>query len=47
MEAFQAMPYDNACRRIGLDNVCAIYEKEVLEKAPFPDVEFAEDLACA
>ena len=47
MELFQAMPYDNAYRRIGLDNVCAIYRKEILEKNPFPDVEFAEDLAWA
>ena len=27
--------------------MCAIYRKEVLEKTPFPDVEFAEDLAWA
>jgi glycosyltransferase involved in cell wall biosynthesis len=47
MEMFQKMPYDNAYRLIGLDNVCAIYRKEVLEKTPFPDVEFAEDLAWA
>jgi glycosyltransferase involved in cell wall biosynthesis len=47
IEAFQKMPYDNAYRRIALDNVCAIYRKEVLEKTPFPDVEFAEDLAWA
>ena len=45
MEAFQQISYDDAYKRIGLDNVRAIYEKEVLEKAPFPDVEFAEDLA--
>jgi len=47
MESFQKMPYDDAYRRIGLDNVCAVYRKEVLEKTPFPDVEFAEDLAWA
>jgi glycosyltransferase involved in cell wall biosynthesis len=47
LESFQTMPYDEAYRRIGLDNVCAIYRKEALEKTPFPDVEFAEDLAWA
>jgi len=47
VESFQKMPYDNAYRRIALDNVCAIYRKEVLEKTPFPEVEFAEDLAWA
>ncbi len=47
MESFQTMPYDKAYRCIGLDNVCAIYRKEALEKTPFPDVEFAEDLAWA
>jgi glycosyltransferase involved in cell wall biosynthesis len=47
MESFQTMPYDKAYRRIGLDNVCTIYQKEALEKTPFPDVEFAEDLAWA
>jgi glycosyltransferase involved in cell wall biosynthesis len=47
MESFQTMPYDEAYRRIGLDNVCAVYRKEALEKTPFPEVEFAEDLAWA
>ena len=47
MESFQALPYHEAYRRIGLDNVCAIYQKELLEKTPFPEVEFAEDLAWA
>jgi len=46
-ESFQKMPYDEAYRSVGLDNVCAIYRKEALEKTPFPDVEFAEDLAWA
>jgi GT2 family glycosyltransferase len=47
MEAFTEMPYDQAYRSVGLDNVCAIYRKELLEKTPFPDVDFAEDMAWA
>ncbi|MDQ1334647.1 MAG: hypothetical protein QG552_1597 [Thermodesulfobacteriota bacterium] len=47
LESFQKMPYDRAYRSVGLDNVCAIYRKELLEKTPFPDVDFAEDLAWA
>lgn len=47
VESFQKMPYDTAYRSVGLDNVCAIYRKELLEKSPFPDVDFAEDLAWA
>jgi len=47
MESFQEIPYDKAYRSIGLDNVCAIYRKEVLERTPFPSVEFAEDMAWA
>ena len=47
LESFQKMTYDRAYRGVGLDNVCAIYRKELLEKTPFPDVDFAEDLAWA
>ncbi|MBN1276163.1 MAG: glycosyltransferase family 2 protein, partial [Deltaproteobacteria bacterium] len=47
LEAFHKMPYEKACRTIGLDNVCAIYRKELLEKTPFPDVDYAEDIAWA
>ena len=43
--SFQKMPYDEAYRAIGLDNVCAIYRKELLVNIPFPEVDFAEDLA--
>jgi len=43
-ESFQKMPYERAYRTAGLDNVCAVYRKELLEKTPFPDVDFAEDL---
>ena len=46
-ESFQKMPYDEAYRAIGLDNVCAIYRKELLVNIPFPEVDFAEDLAWA
>jgi len=47
LEAFMAMPYDEAYRTIGLDNVCAIYKKELLLHTPFPEVDFAEDIAWA
>ena len=46
-EAFMAMPYDKAYREIGLDNVCAIYRTELLVNTPFPEVDFAEDIAWA
>jgi len=47
LESLNKMPYDQAYRSVGLDNVCAIYRKELLENTPFPDVDFAEDLAWA
>ncbi len=47
LEAFREMPYDDAYRSIGLDNVCAIYRKELLMDIPFPEVDFAEDMAWA
>jgi len=47
LEAFKKMPYDEAYRSIGLDNVCAIYRKELLMNIPFPEVDFAEDMAWA
>ena len=46
-EAFREMPYDDAYRAIGLDNVCAVYRKELLMDIPFPEVDFAEDMAWA
>ena len=46
-ESFNKMPYDKAYRTISLDNVCAIYRKELLINIPFPEVDFAEDLAWA
>jgi glycosyltransferase involved in cell wall biosynthesis len=46
-ESFHMMPYEDAYRAIRLDNVCAIYRKELLEKNPFPEFDFAEDLAWA
>jgi glycosyltransferase involved in cell wall biosynthesis len=45
LEAFHAMPYEEAYRRIALDNVCAMYRKELLLGAPFPEVDFGEDMA--
>lgn len=47
LEAFREMPYDAAYRTISLDNVCAIYKKELLVNIPFPEVDFAEDMAWA
>ena len=46
-ESFKEMPYEEAYRAIGLDNVCAIYRKELLINTPFPEVDFAEDMAWA
>ncbi|MBU0732829.1 MAG: glycosyltransferase family 2 protein [Proteobacteria bacterium] len=46
-EQFNEMPYDVAYRTISLDNVCAIYKKELLMITPFPEVDFAEDMAWA
>jgi glycosyltransferase involved in cell wall biosynthesis len=45
VESFRKMPYHDAYRAIALDNVCAIYRKKSLMDVPFPEVDFAEDLA--
>jgi len=47
LDAFNEMSYDAAYRAIGLDNVCAMYRKELLVNIPFPNVDFAEDMAWA
>ena len=47
LEVFKEMPYDVAYRAIGLDNVCAIYRRDLLINIPFPEVDFAEDMAWA
>jgi hypothetical protein len=47
LESYAEMPYHRAYRMIGLDNVCAIYRKDRLLKEPFPEVDFAEDMAWA
>jgi len=47
LESYQKMPYHTAYRTIGLDNVCAIYRKDRLLKTPFPEVDYAEDMAWA
>ena len=47
LEAFNEMPYDVAYRTISLDNVCAIYRRDLLIDIPFPEVDFAEDMAWA
>jgi len=46
-DIFLKMPYDNAYRIIRCDNVCAIYKSDVLNKVPFPNVVFGEDMAWA
>jgi glycosyltransferase involved in cell wall biosynthesis len=47
LESYEKMPYHMAYRTIGLDNVCAIYRKDRLLETPFPEVDFAEDMAWA
>ena len=46
-KSYEEAPYHQAYRMIGLDNVCAIYRKNRLVEVPFPEVDFAEDLAWA
>ncbi len=45
LQQFMELPYDEAYMTIRLDNVCAVYKTESLVKRPFPNLEFAEDLA--
>ena len=45
LEVFKEMPYDETYRSMDLDNVCAIYKKELLVNIPFPELDFAEDMA--
>jgi glycosyltransferase involved in cell wall biosynthesis len=47
LESYAEMPYHQAYRMIGLDDVCAIYRRDLLLKEPFPEVDFAEDMAWA
>ena len=46
-DIFLKMAYDQAFRIIRCDNVCAIYKRDLLNKVPFPDVVFGEDMAWA
>ncbi len=46
-DEFERMPYKEAYKRIHLDNVCAIYKTDLLKGSPFPQVDFAEDMAWA
>lgn len=41
------LSYCEALHLIRHDNVCAIYRREALKCHPFPDIEFAEDMAWA
>lgn len=47
IEKFKKLPYEEALKTVRFDNVCAIYRKKVLEEIPFPEVDFAEDMAWA
>ncbi|EFK11330.1 glycosyltransferase, group 2 family protein [delta proteobacterium NaphS2] len=44
-ESFREMPYHDAYKAIALDNICAIYRTKSLMSFPFPEVDFAEDMA--
>ena len=46
-DTFNNLSYDDALHKIRHANVCAIYRRNLLERYPFPDVEFAEDMAWA
>ena len=46
-ESFARKSYEEALANIRLDNVCAIYQADVLRKIAFPEVSFAEDMAWA
>lgn len=45
--SLDSFDYDTALRMIRFDNVCAIYKRGILERHPFPDVVYGEDLAWA
>jgi glycosyltransferase involved in cell wall biosynthesis len=47
LESYAEMPYHRAYRAIGLDDVCAIYRRDRLLETPFPEVDYAEDMAWA
>jgi len=46
-DKFDNLSYDEALHTIRHDNVCSIYRRNLLERYPFPEVEFAEDMAWA
>lgn len=46
-DEFSNLSYDDALHLIRHDNVCSIYRRNLLEQYPFPDVDFAEDMAWA
>ena len=47
LDKFSNLSYDDALHTIRHDNVCSIYRRDLLESCPFPDVDFAEDMAWA
>ncbi|MBC7962540.1 MAG: glycosyltransferase family 2 protein, partial [Steroidobacteraceae bacterium] len=46
-DKFSTLSYDDALYTIRHDNVCSIYRRDLLEQHPFPDIEYAEDMAWA
>jgi glycosyltransferase involved in cell wall biosynthesis len=46
-DKFSNLSYDDALYTIRHDNVCSIYRRNLLEQYPFPDIEYAEDMAWA
>ncbi len=47
LDKFADLSYDDALHTIRHDNVCSIYRRNLLKRYPFPDVDFAEDMAWA
>lgn len=46
-DKFINLSYNDALYTIRHDNVCSIYRRKLLEQYPFPDIEYAEDMAWA
>lgn len=44
---YDLLDYNSALKKIRFDNVCAIYNRKILQQIPFPEVGFGEDMAWA
>jgi glycosyltransferase involved in cell wall biosynthesis len=44
---YDSLDYNSALKKIRFDNVCAIYNRKILQQIPFPEVRFGEDIAWA